>query len=156
MKVHVQNSGADSASLDVNQLQQRIEDLQNRTTPRSHQNGELINRLKEEGIEILSSLVDRKTTIVWIWCHSQAAIDNINKLYESNKLADVLFHLGNIRSASKIMQSIVINIDGNELKKSVGKFLLKFYSIRHFHTYHNLILDERNYSGAASKMSARG
>lgn len=118
VKVQVQNRGVG----DIRSLQQTIEDLQNRTKPRSHQNEKLISELKEEGIEILSSRVDRKTAIVWIWCQSQAAIETIKKLYVSNKLTDALVDLACIRSStSEINQSFVINIDEDELKKTVGK-----------------------------------
>ena len=98
-------------------LHQKIEDLRDRTKPWSHEADKLISQLKEEGIEILNSHLNRQTVVVWIWCHSQAALEHIQSLYESNQLRDVFFE--NIQpSISK-----VINIDGNQFKKTIGKFL---------------------------------
>jgi len=72
--------------------------------------------MREEGIEILSSQLDGQTVVVWIWCHSQTAIENLKRLYESNQLRDKYFE--NIQpSASRFM-----NIDTNQFKKTVGKF----------------------------------
>jgi hypothetical protein len=98
-------------------LHQKLEDLRDRTKPRSHQTDKLISQLREEGIEILNPQLDRQTVVVWIWCHSQAAFEHIQKLYESNQLRDVLFE--NIQPC--ILK--VINIDGNQFKKTIGKFL---------------------------------
>lgn len=103
-------------------LHQNIKDLENRTKPRSHKTGELVSQLNDEGIEILNSHLDSQTVIVWIWCHSQAAFGNSQKLYESSKLMDVLFE--NIApSISK-----VIIVDRNEFKKTIGKYLLTHLS----------------------------
>ena len=97
-------------------LHKKIEDLQNRTKPLSHQVDKFIRELKDEGIEILNSHLDRQTVVVWIWCHSQAALEHIQKLYESNQLRDAFFE--------KIQPSIssVINIDRKHFKRNVGKF----------------------------------
>ena len=97
----------------------QIEDLRNRTKPWSHQTDKLISQLREEDIEILNSQLDRQTVVVWIWCRSQAALEHIQSLYESNQLRDILFGLENIQPSI----SMVINIDGNQFKKTVGKFL---------------------------------
>ena len=92
------------------ETQQKLED---RTKPWSHQT----DKLREEGIEILNSHLDKQTVVVWIWCHSQAALGHIQRLYESNQLRDVFFEY--------IQPSIskVINIDVNQFKKTIGKFL---------------------------------
>ena len=118
IKIEVQNRGAKcTTSMETQLLHQKIEDLRNRTKPRSHQTDKLISQLREEGIEILNSQLDRQTVVVWIWCHSQAALEHIQRLYESNQLRDVFFE--NIQPST----SKVINIDRNQFKKTVGKFL---------------------------------
>ena len=74
--------------------------------------------MKYDGIEILNSQLGRQTVIVWIWCRSQEALENVQKSYATNKLMDVLFE--NIApSISK-----VINIDRNQFEKTIGKFTL--------------------------------
>ena|SRR6218665_710856 len=103
---------------------QNLEELGNRTKPWSHQTYGPISRLKKSGIEILNSQVDRKTVVVWIWCNSLAAFETVQKLYKSNQLREVLQGLAHIQpSTSEIVNSIVVNIDSNQFKKSVGKFL---------------------------------
>ena len=87
------------------------------TKPRSPQTDKLITQLREEGIEILNSHLDRQTEVVWIWRRSQAALENIEKLYESKQLIDVLFE--NIQSSI----SKTINIDRIQFRKTVGMFL---------------------------------
>lgn len=103
-------------------LHQNINDLRNRTKPRSHKIDQLLSQLKYDGIEILNSQLDRQTVLVWIWCCSQSALENIQTSYESNKLIDVLFE--------NILPSIskVINIDRNEFQKIIGKFLFLQFS----------------------------
>lgn len=120
MKVEVQNRGAKYTNSKETQLfHQRIEDLRNRSKQRSHETDKLISELKNEGIEILNSQLDRQTVTDWIWCHS---LDNVQKQYESNKLRDILLRLANIGSpASKIIQSKMMNIDGNQFKKTGSK-----------------------------------
>src|SRR6218665_3721550 len=118
MKTKVQTRGAKCTSSMETQklLHQAIEDLRDRTKPRSHLTDKLISQLNYDGIEILNSQQKRRTVVVWILCRSQTALDNFQKLYESNQLRDVFFeHLQPIFPK-------VINIDCNELKKTVGKF----------------------------------
>ena len=105
-------------SMEAQLLHQMIEDFRNRTKPRSHQTDKLISQLKNEGIEILNSQLDRQTVVVWIWCHSQAALEYIEMLYELNHLRDVLLFEHIQPSLSK-----VIRIDRNQFKKTIGKFL---------------------------------
>lgn len=117
IKIEVHTRGAKyTASIEAQRLHQQIEDLQNRNKPRSHQTDRLIAQLREEGVEILSSQLDGETVVVWVWCRSQAAFENIRRLFESNHLRDVFFET--------IQPSIskMINIDWNEFKKSIGKF----------------------------------
>ena len=65
--------------------------------------------------------------VVWIWCRSQAALENIRKLNESNKLGNVLVGSAYMPT-SGLAKSTVISIDQHQLKKTVGKFL-KPYTI---------------------------
>ena len=103
---------------------QKFKDLQNRTKPRSYQSDKIISQKKEEGLEILNSQLDRQTVVVWIWCHSQAALEHIQYLYDKQWLIDVLFGIASFRpSTSEIIQSKSIYINSNEFKKTVGKFL---------------------------------
>lgn len=108
-------------------LHQKFNDLQNKNEPRSYDSDEIITQLKRIGLEILNSQLDtlnRQHVFVWIWCQWQKALENIQWLYESNHLRDVLFGIANMpASTSEIAQSKVINIDSNEFKKTVGKFL---------------------------------
>jgi len=84
--------------------------------------------MKDEGIEILNSQLNRNTVVVWIWCRSQTALEIIQTQYESNHLKDVLFgaasiqlHADGIRT-SAFVQSTLMNIDSNQFKKTVGKY----------------------------------
>src|SRR6218665_910417 len=122
MKVEVLNCGAKCTTSMKSMLafRQNIEDLLIRTNLRSHKTDELISQLKDEGIEILNSELDRNTVVVWIWCRSQAALANCQRVYESNQLRDVLFGVPNTFITD---QSKVINIDQNQFKKTIGKFL---------------------------------
>ena len=124
IKIEVHTRGSKCAApMAAVQLHQELDDLRNRTKPWSHQTDKLISRFREEGIEILNSHVDRQTVIVWIWCHLQAALDRIQRVYESNQLRDVLFE--NIQpNVSK-----VTNISRNQFKKTVGKSLWR-HSLR--------------------------
>src|SRR5688572_23773811 len=105
--------------MEVQLLHKQIEDLRNRTKPWSHQTDKLISQLRVKDIDILNAQLDRQTVVVWIWCRSQAALEHIQSLYESNQLRDILFGLANIQPYISMM----INIDENQFKKTVGKFL---------------------------------
>src|SRR6218665_546704 len=94
----------------------KINDLRDRTKPRSHETDKLIAQLRDEGIEILSSQLDGQAVVVWMRCHSQTAVENLQRLYESNQLRDKYFE--NIQPYTLK----VINIVSNQFKKSVGKF----------------------------------
>ena len=106
-----------TTSMETQLLHQKIEDLRNKMKPRSHQIDKLIVQLREEGLEILNSRQKKQTVVVWIWCRTQAALEYIQKLYESNQLRDIFCRL--IRTSI----SMVINIDGTQFKKTAGKFL---------------------------------
>lgn len=109
--------------MDLHLLHEKIEDLRNRTKPWSHKTEEIISRLKDEGIEILSSQLDRQTVIVWIWCHSKAALEYVQRLYESNQLTYILFELTiNRPCTSGMTPSKVIRIESDKFRKTAGKF----------------------------------
>ena len=137
VKVELQNRGGNgTTSVETQLLHHRISDLWNKTKPRLHQTDILISQLKDKGIEILNCQLDRHTVVVWIWCRSQAAIEYIQKLYESNELTDILSGIANIRhSASEVIQSIEINIDRNLFKKRVGKLIYHKYNFEHIRNY---------------------
>jgi len=88
-------------------LHKKIEDLRNEMKPRSYESDKLIVQLREDGLEILSSQLERQTVIVWIWCRTQAALERIQKMYESNQLRDAFCEL--IHTSI----SMAINIDRN-------------------------------------------
>jgi len=98
-------------------LHQKCENIRDKTKPRTRQTDLLIVQLREEGIEILSSQLERHTVVAWIWCRTQTALEHTQELYESNMLREIFFEI--IRPSD----SIVINIDTNQFKKTVGKFL---------------------------------
>lgn len=105
------------------QLHQNIKDLLNRAKPRLRITDKRLSQLKNAGIEILGSQLERQTVVAWIWCGSQTALENIQKLYDRNRLKDVLFE--NIQQSF----SKVINIDRSQFSKTIGKFLLTFSSL---------------------------
>ena len=105
-----------SRSIEAEVFHNKIEDFRNRAKPRPYDTDKRIVQLREEGIEILNSQLDRQTVVVWIWCRSQTALEIIQVLYESNQLKEffeIIFH----SAVSK-----VINIDRNHFKNTVGKF----------------------------------
>ena len=105
-------------------IHQTVNDQRNRSKEISDKNDKLISELEDEGIEILNSQLDGHTVVVWIWCHSQAALENIQNMYESHQLRDFFLNLANIRiHSSKIIKSNVINIDKSQFMKTFGKFI---------------------------------
>lgn len=125
IKVEVTTSGGTcTESLDPSLLHQRICDLRNRTKPWSHQADKFISHLRDEGIDILSSQLDRQTVVVWLWCLSQKGAENIRKLYKSNQLRDIFAGFYNNRPSvfeANQPKRISINIDSCQFKKTVGK-----------------------------------
>jgi len=110
IKLEVKIRGANSTTrMDIQQFHQMFEDHRNRA--------QLSSQLKDNGLEIVNAHLDRQIMFVWIWCRSQAALEHIQKLYESNQLRDVVF--GSIQPSI----SVVINVNTNQFKKRVGKFL---------------------------------
>jgi len=116
IKIQVQIPDA-NCTTSIETLHKEIEDLRSRTKLRSHQTDKLISQLKDEGIEILNSQLNRQTVVVWIWCHSQAALEHIQKLCESNQLREALFE--NIQPST----SKEITMKRNQFQKTFGKFL---------------------------------
>lgn len=105
-------------------LYSKIQDLRNKDKERSHQTDERISQLKEEGIEIVSSYLVKQAIVVWFWCRSQKAFDNIKRHYESNLLASVLFGLADIRPCTpELIKSTMVNMDSNQFRKRDGKYL---------------------------------
>jgi len=98
-------------------METKINDLRDRTKSRSHKTDKFIAQLRDEDIDILNAQLDRQTVVVWIWCRSQTAIENLQRLYASNQLRDKYFE--HIQPST----SKVINIDRNQFKKIVGKLL---------------------------------
>lgn len=125
MRSEVLNQGITcKTSYEPQLFHETMKNLRNRTEAIPQQTDEAISRLKEKGIEILNAQLDRETLVVWIWCRSQAALEYIQKLYESNQLNKVFMHVANIsKSTSEITESMGINIDSNQFRKTVGKFL---------------------------------
>src|SRR6218665_419131 len=101
-----------TASLETQLLHHEIENLRNKVNRRSHQTDKLIVQLTKVGIEIRGSQLDRQTVVVWIWCSTQAALEHVQKLYESNQLRNVFFEI----TLTPI--STVINIDKIQLHKT--------------------------------------
>src|SRR6218665_183372 len=125
IKVEVTNCGDTcTESMDPKLLHQIINDIRNRTKPWSYQTDKFISQLRDEGIDILSSQLDRKTVVVWLWCFTQEGVENIQKLYESNQLRDIFAIFSNSRtSIHKTKQPKLINIDSCQFKKTVGKYM---------------------------------
>jgi len=125
IKVEVTTSGGTcTESVDPSLLHHRICDLRNRTKPWSQQTDNLINQLRDEGIDILSSHLHRHTVVVWLWCFTQEGAENIQKLYESNQLRDIFAGFFNNRPSmfeANQPKRISINIDSCQFKKTVGK-----------------------------------
>src|SRR6218665_359306 len=103
--------------METQNLHKKINEVRDKTKPRSDETNKLIVQLRDEGIAILNSQLDGQTVVVWIWCHSQTSIEHLQKLYESNQLRDKYFE--HIQPST----SKVINIDRNQFKKIVGKLL---------------------------------
>lgn len=119
----MKNCDANSTvSNDIKLLHQGIEDLRDRTKPRSPQTDKRISQLKDEGIEILNSQLKEQSLGVWFWCRTQAALEHIQRLFESNQLEDILSGFRNIQSSTSGDRSIKISIDREQFKKTVGKF----------------------------------
>ena len=97
-------------------LHQKISNLLTRTKPISNPTDKLIYQMREEDIEILDSQQKRQVVVVWIWCRSQAALEHIQTLYESNQLRRLFVDI--IQPST----STGIKIDRKQFKKAVGKF----------------------------------
>lgn len=78
----------------------------------------LISQLKDDDIEILNSLPDRRQTVVWIWCQSQKAFDMIQKLNESNDLLEIFIGL-----TTDITKPSAVCMCRDQFKKCIGKYM---------------------------------
>src|SRR6218665_1308243 len=118
VKVTFINCGGKIAETVFTQLiHQRMNDLRNIIYLKSHETNKSVRLLRNKDIEILNSQRNRWTVVVWIWCRTQAALEHIQSLYESNRMREVFF--------DKIQPStsMVLNIERNQFKKNAGKFL---------------------------------
>ena len=114
IKIGVQTR--DTSPMETQLLYEKNEYLRNRAVIGSHQTNKLISQLKDEGIEVISVELETETVIVWIWCRTQADLANCQRMYESNQLRDTLFE------SIQPFISKEITIDGNQFKKTIGKF----------------------------------
>src|SRR6218665_1153511 len=124
MKVDLQNNyGANCTTSKKTQLliHQNIEDRRNRIKPCSLQSDKLISQLNDEGIEILNSQLERETVVIWIWCRSQTALHNIQRLFESNQLRKVLYGVADIPISTPEVEQPNVIIENNQFKKTIGK-----------------------------------
>lgn len=122
IEIKFKSRGATYSSMDPQLLCDRLNDLRNRRKPRSHKAEKLISQLKDKCIEILNAELDRHIVVVWIWCHSEAALENIQKLYESNQLRDIFFGFANITPSTGVDHPKLIIVDDIQFKKAVSKF----------------------------------
>src|SRR6218665_2486966 len=123
LKVTVKNCGRECTDTEFTQIiHQRMNDLRNgiNTCIKSHKTNKCVSKLVKEGMEILNTQQTRQTVVVWIWCRTQAALEHIQDLYESNQMREVFFD----RIPSSI--SILIRIQRNQFKKTAGKFFYEF------------------------------
>ena len=83
---------------------------------------EFIRKLKESDIKILRSTDDRET-VVWFWCKSERALEELKKLKESHVLQDVFCRL--LKQNPATVKSQDVNLDSDQYNRNVGKFKLK-------------------------------
>ena len=124
IKLHVHGEKCTTSKV-TQLLHKKIEDLRNNVNAMSNQANKFMVQLREEGIKILSSQLVRHIVIVWMWCRTQTALEHVQKLYRSNQLRDMFFE--NIQPSI----SMLINIDGNQFKNTVGKFLFMIHECSH-------------------------
>src|SRR6218665_2494604 len=116
VKVTVINCGGECVETIFTQLiHQRINDLRNRITLKSHTTNKCVSQLMIESVEILNSQQKRQTVVVWIWCRTQEALEHIQNLYDSNQMKEVFFD--HIQPSI----SMVLRIKRNQFKKTAGK-----------------------------------
>ena len=74
-------------------------------------------------MEIIDSKLDIENVVISIWCLSQAVLENIRMMYESNQLKDVFLGIAKNRpSTSDNIPSQLINIKSDQFEKTVGMF----------------------------------
>src|SRR6218665_3193834 len=116
VKVTVINCGGKIAEIVATQLShQRMNDLRNIINLKSHETNKSVRLLGNKDREILNSQRNRQTVDVWIWCRTQAALEHIQNLYESNRMREVFF--------DQIQPSTSMVLKRNQFKKIAGKFL---------------------------------
>src|SRR6218665_1018749 len=118
VKVTVIKCGGKIAEMVSTQLiHQRINDHRNIINLKSHETNKSVRLIMNNDIEILNSQRNRQTVDVWIWCRTQAALEHIHNLYQSNRMREVFFD--EIQPST----SMVLKIERNQFKKNAGKFL---------------------------------
>ena len=118
VKVTVIKCGGKIAEMVSTQLiHQRINDHRNIINLKSHETNKSVRLIMNNDIEILNSQRNRQTVDVWIWCRTQAALEHIQSLYESNRMREVFF------DEIQLSTSMVLKIERNQFKKNAGKFL---------------------------------
>ena len=119
VKVTVENCGGKIAEIVSTQLShQRMNDLRNIINPKSDETNKSVRLLRNQGIEILNYQRNRQTLDVWIWCRTQAALEHIQNLYESNRMREIGLFFDQVQPST----SIVLNIERNQFKKNASKF----------------------------------
>lgn len=108
-------------------LVRRLNDLQDKTNPRTFESESFISLLKRNGIEILKSFNQLGHDDVWIWCKSQSSLTFLQALYESHKLTHVLAFISDMHSDK--FKGIKLHIDMDQFMKETGKFLNAPYNI---------------------------
>src|SRR6218665_522791 len=113
VKVTVLNCGGECAETVFTQLiHQRMNDLRSRINLGSYKTNKFLRQLRNKDIEILNSQRNRQTVDVWIWCRTQAALEHIQNLYESNRMREIGLFFDQVQPST----SIVLNIERNQFK----------------------------------------
>src|SRR6218665_3255079 len=117
--IKVNLCGRDAGNLQ--QLSERLNDLQDKSKQRSDTKERVISQLIDSGIEIFQSHMDRQA-VLYIWCKSQMGLKNLCTLYESKFIVDVIGDLTKkTSSAIELIGSRMVDVDIDQFKKSVGK-----------------------------------
>lgn len=107
--------------MDTKLLHKNIEGFLTRTKAWSHETNKLASQLKKEGVEITDSKLGIENVVISIWCLSQAALENIQTMYESSHLKSVFLGIAsNGPSNSDNIPSKLINIESDQFKRTVG------------------------------------
>lgn len=112
-------------------LVQKFNSLREKNPPRSHQTDKIISELKDDGIEIFNSVLDRQI-VVWLWCKSETGLTQLQKLNEANSLMNTFTRLSPDMWHPKIDELVyAVSICRDQFKRKVGKFLKANYEIHY-------------------------